>query len=169
MTSIGLKKWRSPRFPSEEKSSIHFYIHSDYTNQQKSNLNDGTVNDHQVKPSCTLDGLQHSDPLQVPHTDIHQSNTPNCQVAKHNVRTRLTRTCPPRTAEWAMFTLVSSQPASMYRWIFTVFNNTNHSTNILSSTTKYAGDRCSILPWEDFIGLKLADFIYKIRGPDTVF
>jgi hypothetical protein len=169
MTSIGLKKWRSPRFPSVEEFSIHVYIHSDYTNQPKSNVNDGTVNDHQIKPSYTHNGVGHSDPLHVPHTDIHQSNTPNCQVAKPNVRIGSTWISPPRTAEWAILTLVFPQPPSMNRWIFAVFNNTYHRTNIISSAPKYAGDRCSFPPWEVFIGLRLADFIYKIRSPDTVF
>ena len=38
-------------FPSVAVFSVPFNIHSDFTNQTKSNVKDGTVNDHQLKPS----------------------------------------------------------------------------------------------------------------------
>jgi hypothetical protein len=65
-TSIGLYKLRSPKFPSVAEHSIPFNIHSDCANQSKSNVNDGTVNNHQFKPSWTHNGIRHSDPLHVP-------------------------------------------------------------------------------------------------------
>jgi hypothetical protein len=34
--------------------------------------------------------------LQGPHTAIHQSNNPNSQVVKHNVRFGSKRICPPK-------------------------------------------------------------------------
>jgi len=95
-TSIGLYILRSPKFPSAAETSIPFNIHSDSANQSKSIVNDGTVNNHQFKLSWTHNGIRHSDPLHVPYTDIHQSNTPNRQVTKHNVRFRPKRISPPQ-------------------------------------------------------------------------
>jgi len=50
-TSIGLYILKSPKFPSVAEHSIPFNIHSVSANQSKSNVNDGTVNNHQFKPS----------------------------------------------------------------------------------------------------------------------